>query len=173
LNQIAIGIFGSVLSLAVAESESLRLICSIFATVFFLFLQFSSVWRVGAEDRLSIDLGKRKKDMSVPFKIWLLANSLSFLLAVLMGLAFAFDGGFVDGVGSIATVLKLILDGMYLGIIAIDVNGITLNSLWYVHFLTTLPALAAKTLIGIIPKSIIMLSIKLKIFFFIISLLNI
>jgi hypothetical protein len=142
LNQIAIGIFGSVLALAVAEYEALRLICSIFATVFFLFLQFSSVWRVGAEDRLSIDLGKRKKDMSVPFKIWLLANSLSFLLAVLMGLAFAFDGGFVDGVGSIATVLKLILDGMYLGIIAIDVNGITLNSLWYVHFLTTLPALA-------------------------------
>lgn len=143
LNQLAIGIFGSVLALVagMAGSESLRLICSIFATVFFLFLQFSSAWRIGAEDRLSVDLGKRKRDLTVPLKVWLLANSLGLLLALLMALAFAFDGGFIDGVGSVATVLKLILDGMYMGILALEINGVTLNSVWYVHFLTALPAL--------------------------------
>ena len=143
LNQLAIGIFGCVLSLAagMAENTTLRLVTSVFAVIFFLFLQFSSVWRVGAEDRLSVDLGKRKIDMWVPFKIWLLANSLSFLLALLMSLAFAFDGGFVDGLGSVATAIKLILDGMYTGILALKVNDVTLNSLWYVHFLTSLPTL--------------------------------
>ncbi len=144
LNQVAIGIFGCVLVIAagMAENDTLRLITSVFAVVFFLFLQFSSAWRIGAEDRLSIDLGKREKSLWIPVKIWLLANSLSLFLALLMTLAFAFDGGFVDGVGSIATAIKLIVDGMYTGILALQVNGVTLNSLWYVHFLTALPALA-------------------------------
>lgn len=143
LNQLAIGIFGCVLALAagMAEDAALRLITSIFAVVFFLFLQFSSSWRIGAEDRLSMDLGKRKKDLWVPFKIWLLANSLNFLLALLMTFAFIFDGGFVDGVGSVATAIKLIIDGMYTGILALKIGGVTLNSLWYMHFLTALPSL--------------------------------
>ena len=144
LNQLAIGIFGSVLTLAagMAKNNTLRLVTSIFAVVFFLFLQFSSAWRIGAEDRLSIDLGKRKKNLWVPFKIWLLSNSLSFLLATFMALAFAFDGGFVDRMGSVATVIKMIVDGMYAGILALNVNGIILNSQWYVHYLVSLPALA-------------------------------
>ena len=32
---------------------------------------------------------------------------------------------------------------MYTGILALKVGGVPLNSLWYVHFLTTLPALIA------------------------------
>ena len=70
LNQVAIGLFGMVLALAagMADSVPLRIVTSIFAILFYLFLQFAAGWRVGAEDRVSIDLGKRKKDIFVPVK---------------------------------------------------------------------------------------------------------
>lgn len=146
LNQIAIGIFGTMLAFAggMAESQPLKVGSSVFAILFFLFLQFASAWRVGAEDRVSIDLGKRGRDLWVPVKMWALANSLNFLLAIFMALATLFpDGGFLSTLGGIATPIKLIAEGMYIGVLAIQVNGAPLNTLWFVHFLTPLPALAA------------------------------
>ena len=96
INQVVIGLFGLVLALAsgMAENETLRVVTSAFAVVFFLFMQFASAWRIGAEDRMTIDLGKKKLDLSVPFKVWLLANSLNLLLALLIALGMRFgDGG--------------------------------------------------------------------------------
>ena len=62
LNQIAIAIFGLVLALAagMAKNEVLKIVTSSFSIAFFLFLQYGTAWKVGAEDRVSIDLGKMK-----------------------------------------------------------------------------------------------------------------
>ena len=59
LNQVAIGLFGLVLALAagMAKNETLRTVTSAFAVVFYLFLQFAAAWRIGWEDRSSIELG--------------------------------------------------------------------------------------------------------------------
>ena len=144
LNQVAIGIFGLMLALAsgMAENEGLRTGTSIFAIVFFLFLQFAAVWRVGADDRVSIDLGKRRVDMSVPFKMWLLANSVNLLLAFLVSLGLWFpDVAALSSIGGVATVIKYIIEGMYTGVLAINVGGSPLNTYWFMHFVTTLPAL--------------------------------
>lgn len=144
LNQFAIGLFGITLALAAgkADNDALRIFTSIFAVIFLFFLQYIAVWKVGASDRLSADLGKIKKDYTVPVKMWLLSNSLSLLLALLMSLAIWFgDAGPLSSIGGIATILKCVIDGTYLGILAIEVGGVTLNSLWFMHFLTTLPAL--------------------------------
>lgn len=146
LNQFAIGLFGMTLALAagMAEDEILRTVTSVFSIIFYLFLQCIAMWKVGANDRLSADLGKLERDLSVPVKMWLLSNSLNLLLALLMSLAMWFDGaGVLDSIGGVATVIKLIIEGMYTGILALKVGGVPLNSLWYVHFLTTLPALIA------------------------------
>ena len=146
LNQFAIGLFGMTLSLAagMAENEILRTVTSVFSIIFYLFLQCIAMWKVGANDRLSADLGKLERDLSVPVKMWLLSNSLNLLLALLMSLAIWFEGvGVLDSIGGFATVIKLIIEGMYTGILALKVGGVPLNSLWYVHFLTTLPALIA------------------------------
>ena len=146
VNQVAIGIFGLVLVLAAgkAGNTTLRTVCSVFAILFYLFLQFSAMWRVGADDRVSIDLGKKKKDLWVPFKMWLLANSLNILLALLVsfGLWFADIRAF-SAIGSVATTTKFILEGMYVGVLAINVGGAPLNTLWFMHFLTVLPSLGA------------------------------
>ena len=145
LNQIAIGIFGMMLALAsgMTENTSLRTGTSVFAILFFLFLQFSSTWKVGAEDKVSIDLSKRKRDLTIPVKMWLLANSLNLLLALLISLSIWTDVKFLDTIGSGATMIKLLVEGMYTGVLAIHVGGAPLNSYWFMHFLTTIPSLIA------------------------------
>ena len=144
LNQVAIGLFGLVLALAAGMngSATLRTVTSVFAIVFFLFLQFSSVWRVGAEDRVSVDIGKRRADLSVPVKMWLLANSLNLLLALLVSLGIWFaDVKALSSIGGVAAVIKNIIEGMYTGVLAIKVGDQPLNTYWFMHFVTTLPAL--------------------------------
>ena len=144
LNQFAIGLFGITLALAAskAQNDGLRIATSIFAICFFLFLQYIAMWKVGASDRLSADLGKLKKDYTVPLKMWLLANSLNLLLALIMSCAMWFEGvGPLESVAAVATVIKLVIEGMYLGLLAINVGGTALNSMWFMHFITTLPAL--------------------------------
>jgi hypothetical protein len=146
LNQVAIGLFGLVLALAsgMAKNDGLRIGTSIFAVVFFLFLQFAAAWRVGAGDRVSVDLGKRKRDLTVPVKMWLLANSLNLLLALFIALGIWFsDIGFFSSLGGFSVLIKNVIEGMYTGILAISVGGQPLNSYWFAHFLTTLPSLAA------------------------------
>ena len=144
LNQFAIGLFGLTLAFAagMAKNTELRTATSIFSIVFFLFLQFVAMWKVGASDRVSADLGKLKLDLSVPVKMWLLANSLNLLLALLISLSLWFDGvGALGAIGGVAIAIKHIVEGMYTGVLALSVGGVTLNSLWFMYFLTTLPAL--------------------------------
>lgn len=145
LNQIAIGLLGMTLALAagMAESSVLRVLTGIFAVVFFLMLQYSVMWKIGANDRLSDDLGKMSVDYSVPFKMWLLANSLNFVLAVFIGLGTWFsDSSALGSIGGVAAAIKLIIEGMYTGLLAINVGGVALNAYWFMHFLTPVPALA-------------------------------
>ncbi len=144
LNQVAIGLFGITLAIAagIAENEILKIVTSVFSVIFFLFLQYTVMWKVGAQDRVSHDLGKLKKSYAVPLKMWLLANSLNLLLALLMSLAMWFDVAVLSSISGVATVIKLIIEGMYTGLLSLYVGGAPLNSLWYMHFLTTLPALA-------------------------------
>ena len=145
LNQVAIGLLGMTMALAagMAKSQPLRTVTSIFAGLFFLVLQYSAMWKVGANDRLSDDLGRSKVNYSVPFFMWLLANSLNLILAVFtaLGLFFA-DVEVLGAIGGVAVAIKLIIEGMFTGLLAINVGGAPLNSYWFMHFVTPLPALA-------------------------------
>lgn len=146
VNQIAIGLFGMVLALAagMADNAALRAITSVFAILFFMFLQFSSAWRVGAQDKVSVDLGKMKADYSVPVKMWLLANSFNLLLALLISLGIWFsDVAVLSSIGGVAIVIKYIVEGMYVGVLALKVGGASLNTYWFMHFLTVIPSLIA------------------------------
>lgn len=146
LNQVAIGLFGVVLSLAagMAENDGLKIVTSVFSIIFFLFLQFAAAWKVGAEDRVSVDLGKRQKDIFLPIKMWALANSVNYLLAIIITVANVFPSeGFMATVGAIASTITLIAEGMFTGIISFSVGGQPLNSYWFIYFLTPLPSLLA------------------------------
>ena len=62
VNQIAIAIVGMTLSLAcsMAGNDTLRIICSVFATVFYLFLVYTKVWDIGAKDSVSVEYGHKE-----------------------------------------------------------------------------------------------------------------
>ena len=47
----------------------------------------------------------------------------------------------MPGCNSVKSVIKRIIEGMYMGILALNVGDKPLHLYWFVHFLTTLPAL--------------------------------
>ncbi len=144
LNQVAIGLFGMTLALAagMAENDALRTATSVFSIIFFLFLQYLAMWKVGAQDRMSYDLGKLKKDFMIPVWMWLLSNSLNLFLSLLITAAMLLDVEVISSVGGVATVIEQITNGMYTGLLALRVGGAPLNSMWFMYFIITLPALA-------------------------------
>ena len=140
VNQIAIALFAISLAFAagMAKNDTLKIVTSIFSVVFLLFIDFMGIFKLGAEDRLSVDLGNAKIDMSVPFKIWLLSNSINLLLAVLFTL-----GALIEPLSGlrICSVIALLIHGEYMGVLSLNVAGVTLNTLWYMYFLITVPTL--------------------------------
>ena len=143
LNQVAIGLFGLTLALATskAQNDGLRVGTSVFAIAFFLFLQYITVWKIGAKDRLSYDLSKLEKNYLIPVWMWLLSNSINLLFALFISLSMWFDVPALSVIGSIVVPITHIIEGMYTGVLAVTVGDAPLNSMWFMYFITTLPAL--------------------------------
>ena len=140
VNQIAIALFAISLAFAagMAKNDTLKLVTSILSVAFLLFIDYTAMWKVGAEDRLSADLGKVKRDLSVPVKIWLLSNSLNLLLALLYMLGALVDA--LEGL-KVCSVIALLIEGEYMGILSLNVGGVPLNTMWFMYFIITLPTL--------------------------------
>ena len=140
VNQIAIALFAISLAFAagMAKNDTLKLITSILSVVFILFIDYTAMWKVGAEDRLSADLGKINRNLSVPVKIWLVSNSLNLLLALLYTV-----GVFVNVLEGlkVCSVIALLIEGEYMGILSLSIGGVTLNTMWFMYFLITVPSL--------------------------------
>ncbi len=138
LNQIVIGIFFGVGFLFVAnklESPAFKIAASILSIIFYLFLEFTVAYKLGADDRISVDLGKTKPDYLIPVKLWLLANSINLLLAVFIALGQIFSNvEFFGAVCGVCVTIAMIIEGMYVGILLLVPH-------WSMYFLITLPAL--------------------------------
>ena len=147
INQFAISIFGSVLSLATsaAENRMLSMVVSAFAIAFYLFLIYTMTWEVGAKDRISVDVGKKPYRPHTGLLLSLIANIPNFLIAILYACVYP-TMGTVRVAGSIASVVKTIamfLEGMYCGL-ALEITlpgGFSLWHYWWTFFLITVPAL--------------------------------
>lgn len=142
VNQVAIALFAISLAFAagMAKNDTLKIVTSILSVAFLLFIDFTSVWKVGAEDRVSVDLGRAKRDMTVPIKMWLLSNSVNLLLAVLYTLGVLIEP--LQGL-RICSVIALLIQGEYMGLLSIEVAGVTLNTVWFMYFIITIPVLIA------------------------------
>ena len=139
LNQIVIGIFFGVGFLFVAnklENPTFKIAASVLSIIFYLFLEFTVAYKLGADDRISVDLGKTKPDYLLPVKLWLLGNSVNLLLAVFIALGQIFQGvEFFGVVGGVCVTIAMIIEGMYVGILLLVPH-------WTMYFVITLPALA-------------------------------
>ncbi len=143
LNQFAIALFGVALALATGQSESrtLQLVTGIFSVLFYLFLQYVAMWEVGAKDGLVAAARKQKRGLWRGLVIALLANAVNLILALLtVPGAFLPKGTTWSGVGSVASVIALLLQGMYMGILATPLNGLNLNQYSWAYFAIIVPA---------------------------------
>lgn len=150
INQIAIGIFGAMLSMATAaaSSNTLSLVVSIFAVIFYLFLIYTMTWEIGAKDKIAIDHKSKRKNVHTGLILSLIANIPNFLIAIVYSAIFPFMGTkqWAGNINTIIKILSLVIEGMYSGItsvITLSVGGAVypLHYFWWSYFLITIPAL--------------------------------
>ena len=135
VNQIGITIFSMALYTAVGAIQdtstrmTIKIIMSVFATLFYLSLIYNCVWEYGAKDRIRVDGGKAEKYDYKGLFMGLFANFPNFILSglsiiyvsvVLLGGAEVFESLF-----ALTYMILRFHTAMYLGII----QGVTPNEI--------------------------------------------
>ena len=145
VNQFVMSLFGSMLSMATtaANNNTLAMIVSILAVIFYMFLLYTLAWEVGAKDRIAVDMGKMKYHPHMGLAISAFANIPNFLVALIYAIGTPFMqfkwGGTMCAVAKFFTVL---FEGMYLGLTTtLSIGGTTLHFFWWTYFLVTIPAM--------------------------------
>ena len=145
LNQFAISIFGAMLSMATtaAKNDTLAIILSVIAILFYLFLLYTCTWEIGAKDRISVDIGKKKYRPHTGLAVSLLANLPNFLIAFVFAIFRPFaESEWAGNICAVASLAVTLLEGMYLGVITtLTAGGAPLNSFSITFFIITIPAL--------------------------------
>ena len=145
LNQIVISMFGFALAMATAKAnnDTLLLWSSIGSIVFYLSLIYGSAWKIGAKDKLSIEYGKLSFKPLRGLLLSLIANSLNFLMAILITVG---SLGGIGGLESVGRLIALLSQGMYQGVLSVvKIGGESLNNMWWAYFLTSIPAMLITT----------------------------
>lgn len=150
LNQFAIGLFGAVITLALSKiggddeslSDTVMIVASVLATLFYMFLTYTTIWTVGAKDRISSDVGKLSVMPMRGVLISLIANVPGLVVAILYTIS-EFAGQ--TGMKLAMRVVTLFLNGMYYGFLAGAPAGAAdeakLLNYWWMYFLVLLPAI--------------------------------
>lgn len=133
VTQFAMGIFGASVSLATAQNiNGLFLAASIFSTLFFVILLHMTVWNIGSSDRISVDGGRRKRNLFTGALIGIAAGIPNFLLAILYTVTY------FCGAHSVAAVTKIIMmfsEGMYWSFLRyFKIDGLELDCYWWIYF---------------------------------------
>jgi hypothetical protein len=146
VNQFAISIFGSVLAMATitAGNNTLKIVVSIFAILFYLFLIYTMTWEIGAKDKISVDVGKKPYRPHTGLLMSLAANIPNFLIAIVYTIGYR-DMATAQWAGTmtfVARVASILTEGMYLGLVTgISIAGKTLQTYWWTYFIVTIPAI--------------------------------
>lgn len=146
VNQFAISLFGSMLSMATtaADNKTLSLVVSIIAVLFYLFLIYTVAWEIGAKDRISVDIGKKKYRPHLGLAVSAVANLPNFLIAIVFTAfsPFMATNGVAGSVCAVTRLFTVFLEGMYLGIMkSVTIAGVEILNYWWTYFLITVPAM--------------------------------
>ncbi len=151
LYQFAISLFGATLAMATTASKSTAttIVVSVCAILFYLFLLYVLTWEIGAQDKISVDVGKKEYKPFTGFVLSAIANIPNFIIAILFTIGYpslARGGEWGSNLCAVLKVFLFIFEGMYLGLltaIRIPVNGTVqqLNNLWWPYFLIVIPAI--------------------------------
>lgn len=133
LTQFAIGLFGASLAMATAKDMGpLFLATGIFSTLFFAVLLHTVVWNVGSSDRISVDGGRRKKNLLTGVLLGLAAGIPNLLLGLLYSVTFL---GGAHGIAAVTKVVMMFSEGMYWSFICyFEIGGQPLHSFFWIYF---------------------------------------
>lgn len=150
VTQFAIALFGlgMVFVSAYAGNQKLRVGSSIGAIVFYLFLIYVHMWETGAKDGISATARGTARGLWRGFAIGAVANTPNLILALLI--AGAKISGAVGGLGQVATSVALMLEGMYFGLLSVQLGETVLSGYVVSYFLIILPAVLVAGLAYII-----------------------
>lgn len=144
VTQLAISIFGLSLALAVPRNqEALRIGTSIFSIIFYLFLIYTRVWDLGYKDCAAFGRGTSGLSRLEGLYMGIAANTVNFITATLMILSSFIKNETFDAVAGLVSLLP---QGMYIGLLAVEVNGRVLNSIGIMYFVITVPLIITSAL---------------------------
>ena len=90
LYQFGMTILGAITAMAAQKHATLFLIVSIYASVFYIGLLYSTTWDLGGKDRIRADAGRIRGDRTAGLKMALFANIPNFLVLLLVAVGFVF-----------------------------------------------------------------------------------
>ena len=143
INQIGITIFSLVLYFSASAASDdlatkLKLIISIFASLFLYALLYTAAWDWGANDKIRVDSGKTKTFMLKGACISLCSNTFNFVLALGCIISELIASGGNGTVYQIFNPIYLLTNSMYIG--TVDLISVT-NYLARYIFLFAIPIL--------------------------------
>lgn len=150
INQLAIAIFGLSLALATGgtteegQTNVLQIVTGVFSVAFYLFLVYTMMWDAGYKDGKHIKNKEEGYSSLCGLFVGLCASLLNFLVAVFITLGTLFPDS-LSGVGGVFSVIGLIIEGMYTGLLAIRVGDIPLNTMPVMWFLIMVPMILTST----------------------------
>lgn len=148
ITQLAISIFGMALALATAANHTTLQTCtSVFAIIFYLFLIYTKIWEIGYKDSHAFARGDAGYSRLEGLFMGLAASFINFILAILITVGISFPTSEICGsIGAMAKVIALLVEGMYTGLLAIKIGGVSLNSMWFMYFIIMIPLIATSAL---------------------------
>lgn len=147
VTQLAISLFGLALAFAVPTNQAaLRIGTSIFSVLFYLFLIYTRLWELGYKDHNAFRRGEKGLTRIEGLYMGLAANVTNLIAAVLIFIGWLSANTVIDAIAGGATVVALLSEGMYIGILSTTVNGTALNSIGFMYFVITVPMIVTSTL---------------------------
>ncbi len=145
VDQIAMTVFGTIVTIATSGNDDLLLIASLFSIVFYLVVLYTVGWDIGARDKIKIDGGRMREFPAKGFLIALGANSINILLALLIGLGILINTEWAGNISVVCNAIARLIQGMYLGAIKLLEDALfadaVIQDVWWWFLITPIPAI--------------------------------
>ena len=145
VDQIAMTVFGTIVTIATSGNDDLLLVASLFSIVFYLVVLYTVGWDIGARDKIKIDGGRMREMPAKGFLIALGANSINILLALLIGLGILINTEWAGNISVVCNAIARLIQGMYLGVIKLAEDALfvdaVIQDVWWWFLITPIPAI--------------------------------
>lgn len=116
LNQFGASLLGIMLFMASRNSIPMSIVTSLFSIAFYMVICYTSMWDIGAKDRIPYDAGRAEKNLFAGTKAALFAGIPNIILGFLCTV-FTIFGGMTNSVVIIARNIAVMWECMYSGLL--------------------------------------------------------